>query len=302
MELRHYRYFVALAEEMHFTRAAARLGIRQPSLSQQMNELEAEVGAILYRRSPLGAVLTEAGKVFLDRARSLLAASDLAMSAAQRAARGELGRLRLGFTGSSIFNPLVSSTIKDFKWAYPHVALELRELNTTTLLALLDDGSLDAAFVRPGSMEDHTGTSLLLAEEPLLVALPSEHRFARSKSLRLKDLSDDALIMVPRAMGSSLYDVVIAACRASGFEPVLGQEAPQITSAVNLVAAGLGISIVPAAIAKVKVAGVNYVGFEGRPTMTPLALAWRENDQPGTLRNLVALARNGRPSTTQCND
>ncbi len=299
MELRHYRYFVALAAETQFTRAAARLGIRQPSLSQQMNDLEAEVGVALFRRSPQGAVLTEAGKVFLDRARSLLAASDLAVSAARRAARGELGRLRLGFTASSIFNPLVSSMIQGFRRAYPDVALELRELNTTYLLAQLEDHSLDAAFVRPGQVGEDAGAFLLLEAEPLLAALPDEHRCARSKTINLRDLSDEPLIMLPRVVGPGLYDVVMAACRASGFEPTLGQEAPQITSAVNLVAAGLGVSIVPAAIAQVKVAGVSYVEFEGQPPVASLALAWRDVDQPATLRNLIALARRGGASTTR---
>lgn len=291
MELRHYRYFVAAAEEMHFTRAAARLGIRQPSLSQQMNDLEAELETNLFRRLPQGIELTEAGKVFLEQARSVLTASDVAVLATQRAARGELGRLRVGFTGSSIFNPRVPSMIRSFKQGHPDVTLELRESNTAYLLAQLEEGSLDAAFVRTSLADDYKGAAFLLEDEQLVAVLPMTHPCARFASVSLPDLSGEALIMFPRVIGPSLYDAVILACRRSGFEPILGQEAPQITSAVSLVAAGLGISIVPAAVAQVKIAGVSYISLKGQSPVTNLSLAWREDNQSALLRQFIQLCR-----------
>ena len=287
MELRHLRYFVAVAEERNFTRAAARLGIGQPPLSQQIKDLEGELDVQLFRRLPHGAELTPAGEAFLEQARSVLIGAQQACVAAKRAARGESGRLRLGFTGSAAFNPIVPGTIRGFIRDYPDVGLSLAEMNSRGLLDGLRDGEIDAAFVRD---EGQDGLRFRrIAEENMLIVLPSDHGEARRRSLPLAMLAAERFILYPRSKGPSLYDAITAACRAAGFEPTMGQEAPQMASIINLVATGAGVSVAPASLARIAVEGVRYVAIEGTAPVAPLMLAWRRDARAATLRNFLAL-------------
>src|SRR5262245_9228884 len=168
MELRHIHYFLAVAEEQNFTRAAARVGIGQPPLSQQIKDLEAEVGAPLFHRIPKGAELTEAGRAFLDNVQTIPTQAARAIRAARRAARGEIGSLRVGFTNAAPFNPVVTSTIRAFRRAYPEVDLTLEEANSARLTTGVQEGELDAVFLR--SNEGGDGLQLRpLSEEPMLV-------------------------------------------------------------------------------------------------------------------------------------
>src|SRR5580700_1237906 len=177
VELRHVRYFLAVAEERHFTRAAARVGIGQPPLSQQIKDLEGEVGAALFHRLAHGAELTEAGKAFLAGVKEMPAIAQRATMAARRAARGELGSLRVGFTSTATFNVVVPSAIRNYRRAYPEIYLTLEEANTTPLVIGLQEGTLDAVFLRPGTGTPDTGELQLrrLPEEPMVVALPKRH-------------------------------------------------------------------------------------------------------------------------------
>src|SRR5271166_3463775 len=178
MELRHIRYFLAVAEEQHFTRAAAKVGIGQPPLSQQIKDLEREVGAALFHRLAHGAELTEAGKAFLAGVKDMPLIAERATMAARRAARGETGSLRVGFTASAAFNVVVPSAIRAFRRAYADVELLLEEANTTRLVAGLQDGTLDVAFLRPGAAGSEAFQLRLLSEEPMMVALPVSHPVA----------------------------------------------------------------------------------------------------------------------------
>ena len=289
MELRHIRYFLAVAEEQNFTRAAARVGIGQPPLSQQIRDLEREVGAPLFRRIHSGAELTEAGRAFLEEALTILRHAEEAKTAARRAARGETGTLRVGFTGSAAFNPIVPSAIRAFRRAYPGVALVLEEANTLRLLERLEGGELDAVFIRPGRTDPEGVRLDRLGEEPMLIVMPSNHLLASRRRLPLSALSGESFVLFPRAVGLSLYDEVISACQRAGFEPVLGQEAPQISSVVNLVAAELGVSVVPASISQLKVAGVEYLEIEGDAPLARLALASRRDERSIVVKNFTAL-------------
>jgi DNA-binding transcriptional LysR family regulator len=273
MELRHIRYFLAVAEEGNFTRAAARIGIGQPPLSQQIRDLEAEVGAALFHRVPHGAELTAAGEAFLGEAKASLASAEKAKLAAQRANRGETGKLALGFTASSAFNPVVSATIRRFRAQWREVRLSLTEMNTLALMERLNRGELDATFMRP-SLDDPPGVRLKrLDDEPMVVALPANHPLAKYERLPLALLSKEPFILFPRLVGLSLLDDVVLACRKAGFELTVAQEAPQISSVVNLVAAELGVSIVPASIAQIRLDGVAYRPIDGPPAVARLALA-----------------------------
>jgi DNA-binding transcriptional LysR family regulator len=289
MELRHIRYFLALAEAGNFTRAAAKLGIGQPPLSQQIRDLENEIGAQLFHRVPHGAELTAAGTAFLIEARAAVDAAERAKLAAQRANRGETGRLSLGFTASSAFNTIVSATIREYRRRWPEVRLSLTEMNSNWLMERLMRGEIDAAFIRPG-LEDPGNVRLKrLADEPMLIALPASHPLAKHERLPLSALAGEPFVLFPRTVGLSLYDDIAAACRNAGFELVVAQEAPQIPSVVSLVAADLGVSIVPASIAQIRMDGVAFRPIEGPPLVASLGLAILKSQRAPATDNLTSL-------------
>lgn len=303
IELRHFRYFVAVAEEGHVTRAAARLGIQQPPLSQQIRALEREVGAQLFRRLPRGVELTDAGRTLLEKARLVLSDVDLALDAARRTARGEQGGLVIGFTSSAAFHPLVASVVRLLRQTAPGVTLALREGNTSDLIGELRSERLDAAFVR-SPVERPVGLVVepLLAEE-MLVALPDQHAIAERLAKRsgqgmlegriaLAELAEETFILYRRPSGPGLYDSIIAACRAAGFSPRIGQEAPQMVSTLSLVAAGLGVSVIPASMARLETNGIAYARLDDLPRLTaPLHLAYREEKPSGALERFIDCVR-----------
>ncbi len=291
MELRHIRYFVAVAEELNFTRAAIRLGIGQPPLSQQIKDLEAELGSILFRRVPHGAELTEAGKAFLEQSRRTLASSDNAVIAVQRTARGETGRLNLGFTSSAHFNALLPLTIRDFSRRYPEVELLLEEGNTHALLQGVEAGTLDVAFTHSRSREGMPLNVLPVRVEPLVAVLPVAHRHAGDDAVRLSALSTDTFIMKRRSVGPELHRTVVEACRSVGFEPRLGREAPQLATVISFVAAELGIALVPASMQQVRAPGVIYRPIGDVEASITLCLVWRRVDASKVVQNLVSLVR-----------
>lgn len=290
MELRHLRYFLAVAEAANFTKAAETLGIGQPPLSQQIKALENELQVELFKRTARGAELTLAGAVFAEEAKRVLMDAERAARAAKRAARGETGHLRVGFTGTAAFNEHVSGLIRRFRRKYPEAELSLHEATSGVLLENLEAGQLDVAIVRPIR---RVADSLVLKawlDEPMYVALPKGHSLASRKRINLIDLADEALVQVPRAAGGTLFDEIVAACANAGFEPKLVQPAPQMASAVTLVAAGLGISIVPKSITQVRVAGVQYRPLAAKDLIARLALASRREDPSPVVRNFLALA------------
>ena len=293
MELRHIRYFMAIAEEGTFTRAAARLGIGQPPLSAQIKDLEAEVGVALFHRVPRGAELTAAGQAFFDTIQSVPGQVSAACEAARRAARGETGSLRIGFTGSGAFNSLVPSIIRAYRRAAPGVDLTLEESNSNGLVAALRAGTLDAAFLRPGAVSEEGLRFRIVAEEPMVAAVPSSHRLvtdAPVQGVRLADLAEDFFILTPRELGPSLFETIVQACRAAGFEPKRGLQAPQIASVLALVAAEFGVSIVPASMRDAMSLGVTFLDLRAPAPVAVLALATRRGDRSPAVAAFSALA------------
>lgn len=272
MELRHLRYCVAIADEASFTRASERLRIAQPALSRQIRAIEDEIGVTLFQRLPRGAALTDAGRVFIEEARAVLASVEGAVQKARRAQRGEVGLLRIGFTGSASFNPFVTRAIRDFRRLNPHVEIELVEEATASLLARFTANRLDVAFLRPAPGEVDHLWSMHVLDEPLVVAMPSEHPQAAKKRVDLRALAREDFILYPRENGRALFDLIISVCRDVGFSPKVLQIAPQLTSIVNLVATGIGLSIVPASIAQVTTPGVVYRPFRSAAARAELTL------------------------------
>jgi len=290
MELRHIRYFLALADEQNFTRAAARVGIAQSPFSAQIKDLEREVDAQLFHRVPHGAELTAAGQAFLEVVRVMPNLAAKGTHAARRASRGEVGSLNVGFTASSAFNAVVSNALRSFRRAYPDVYVTLEEANTTRLLRGLEEGTLDAVFLRPNATGIENYQMRHLSDEPLIIALPAAHPLAGQSEIALGDLRSDPLLLFPRPVGPTLYDTVIKAFRDAGVEPILGQTAPQIASLINLVAAAFGVTLVPACMAQVAVAGVAYRAIAGDAPVAQIALATRRGETNAIVRNFVARA------------
>lgn len=290
MELRHLRYFIAVAEERHFTRAAERLGIKQPPLSLQIRQLEQEIGTPLFHRLSRGVELTEAGVMLHDEATRILDQLEQVKARVQRCARGETGRVQLGFAGATYFQPLVPGIVRAYREHYPSVALSPEASNTPRLVAGLRNGEIDVAFVRP-PVSDGDGLAFEpLVNEPMVVVLPESHPHADDPCVPLTLLAPETIILFPRAIGPGLHDTVIASCQQAGFSPRLGQEAPQIPSIVHLVAAGFGVSIVPRSIAQISAQGVRYVDIQGDGPVAPIALAYRRDDRSAVVRNFIALA------------
>lgn len=279
MDLRHLRYFLAVAEELHFTRAAKRLFIGQPPLSQQIRQLEDEVGADLFVRGTRSVKLTEAGQAFMPHAYSALNSAKQAIAAARRAALGELGQLRIGFTSSASFNPNVPAIISSFREAYPDIDLVLVEQATTLLIQELEVENLDVAFLRPSESQRKLLKTYEFLKEPLCVAIPTRHRLSSRNCLRLEELSCDPFVLYPRKNGSFLYDSIITACQSAGFSPKIIQEAPQMGSTVNLVAAGVGVAIVPESMRHLHPDGVVYVHISEPIINTSLWVAHLNQDK-----------------------
>jgi DNA-binding transcriptional LysR family regulator len=294
MDLRHLRYFVAVAEEGHVTRAAERLGIQQPPLSQQIKALEVELEVQLFRRKPRGVELTEAGESLLADARRILDEVAGALAKARRTARGEQGRVALGFTASAPFHPFVTRTIRDFRAAHPLVAMTLEESGTAELVDGLRSERLDVAFVRSAVVDSEGIAVYELLEEPMVAALPASHRLAMAagRPLRLAALAGEPFVLYRRAAGPGLYDAIVGACQAAGFSPRVEQEAPRITATLNLVAAGLGVTLVPQSLAGLQAAAIVYRRLGGPPRLVaPIRLACRRVDHVAAARRFVALVR-----------
>jgi DNA-binding transcriptional LysR family regulator len=298
MELRHLRYFIAVAEEKHVTRAAERLGMQQPPLSQQIRALERELDVQLFRRKPRGVELTDAGSALLTDARAVLSHIDHAFATTKRTARGEQGRISIGFTSSAPFHPFVPRIIRTYREAFPLVSLTLEEGGTMELIDDLRHERIDAAFVRTAIANQEGLVVNPLLEEAMVLALPRAHVLARrraNKGVALKALADETFIVYRRHNGPGLYDAILSACHAAGFSPRVGQEAPRIVSTLNLVAAGLGISLVPESLQRMRMDGVVFRHVAGveRPK-APLYLASRRGETSAAVQRFLELVKRPR--------
>ncbi len=283
MELRHLRYFIAVAEELNFTRAAERLHMAQPPLSQQIQQLEAQLGFQLFRRTKRTVTLTDAGQVFFEEAQKILQQVDRAIQLAQQTSRGELGQLTVGFVSSAAHN-VVPAILQQFRTLHPAVKLELREMTTNEQLQRLREGQIDIGFIRP-PVDDGINSEIVF-REPLIVALPQTHRMAKCDRVELRALKDEPFIMFPRSLAPGLYDPIVSLCQQAGFSPIAAQEAIQMQTIVSLVAAEMGVAIVPASMQNFQRSGVIYKQLQEPSPIVSIALIWLSHPTEAVLRFL----------------
>jgi len=256
IELRHLRYFLAVAETLHFSKAAQNIGIAQPPLSQQIKRLEQLIGHRLFDRTTRGVKLTLAGQLLAERARSTLEKVQDDLAQVRRLGRGEEGTLTVGFSGSVMFTELPAA-IESYRRRYPKVELRLRELATSAQIAALLNGTLDLAFMRDGDPTEGIQIKTWL-EERYIAVLPEAHELAGKRRLRVRDLQKEHFVLFARRMGPLAFDRTIACCERNGFRPNIVQEGTQWPTIVRLVAAGIGVSLAPACMASVAIPGAVY--------------------------------------------
>jgi DNA-binding transcriptional LysR family regulator len=292
MELRHLRYFVTVAETLHFGQAAARLEIAQPSLSHQIRQLEDELQTSLLRRTKRHVELTDAGRMFLEEAREVLARADRAALVARRIGSTEAPRLRIG-VGHCMDHSDVAACIGDFNATHEDVHVELRTMSVPAQLAALSEGRLDVGFVRP-PITDPGLASEVLIKEPLVVALPTDHPLTRRWSVPLRALANEPFVFVLRDAVPVFHDAVLRMCREAGFVPNAPHEVDQLQMMLAMVAAGSGVSLVPEGaqrVAKHRVVFRALQSFEHYIVET--VVAWRRQDASATVKAFVELATQG---------
>jgi len=278
MELRHLRYFVAVAEELHFTRAALRLNMAQPPLSQQIRALEEELGVQLFVRTRRSVALTDAGQALLERSREMLATAQALPQQLQRVARGEVGLLRIGFSSTLPLTKVLRDVVADHRRSHPDVALNLREMHSQLQFDSLRRGELDVGLVRYNERAPEGIRLRLLRRDPLRLVVPAGHRFARRKSVTIADCRDEAFIGFPGDAGTGTGPLLKRLAAQAGFEPRIAQEAREATTQIGLVAAGLGIAVLPAPLEAVRIEGVHYVPLAGEGTMLVMSVATRADE------------------------
>ncbi|MGI4858391.1 MAG: LysR substrate-binding domain-containing protein [Janthinobacterium lividum] len=300
MELRHLRYFLAVADEHQFTRAAARLHIQQPPLSQQIQELEAELGFTVFRRLPRGVELTPAGAAFAQTARAIFVQLEEGRARACRIARGDVGQVRVALTSSAAFHPLAPAAIRAFRSAHPDIVIDLNEINAAEIIEAMSGGRIDVALLRKPNATPAELRFDLLDEERMVLVLPVGHRLlahargepaadasahgARASAasafiaapIALTALADEDFIFVRRPGEPGMYADFVRACEARGFTPAMRHEVPRMLTAINLVATGAGVTVVPASMQRYHQEDVVYRQVAGDRAFTaPLHLVTR---------------------------
>lgn len=290
MELRHLRYFVAVATELHFGRAAKQLHITQPPLSMQIRALEEELGVTLLHRTRRQVSMTRAGKAFLHDARQILERAEQAVLTARRAARGEIGELVVGFISVADYN-LLPLVLREFRRCYPRVTMSLKELTTDAQIAELSEGRIDVGFLLP-PVSEPTIESVPILREPLIAAIPEHHPLASTQGkIPLASLSSAPFIMTPRHMAPGLHDDIVSFCHSAGFSPQVVQEAIQMQTVISLVSAEMGVALIPESLQNLQRTGVIYKRLKEKSPLTEIRLAWRAGDNLPALKLFIQLAR-----------
>ncbi|HFK7979988.1 TPA: LysR substrate-binding domain-containing protein [Klebsiella oxytoca] len=280
IELRHLRYFIAVAEELHFGHAAARLNISQPPLSQQIQILEQQIGARLFARTNRSVSLTDAGKQFLADSRQILSQVEDAAARAARLHHGETGELRIGFTSSAPFIKAVSDTLSTFRHRYPDVHIQTRETNTREQIVPLNEGALDLGLMRNTQLPETLVWERVL-REPLLAMVPRDHPLASQPGVSLRELAREPFVFFDPHVGTGLYDDILGLMRRYDLTPVITQEVGEAMTIIGLVAAGLGVSILPASFRRVQLSEMCWLPIEEQDAVSEMWLVWSKHREQG---------------------
>ncbi len=287
MELRHLKYFVAVAEALHFGRAAKKLNIAQPPLSQQIMNLEEELGIKLFDRSRRNIQMTAAGVYFFKEARQVLLHVEEAAETARRIHHGKAGRLVVGFVGS-VIHTFLPEGLRLFRERFPEVELELHEINTAEQIASLHAKRIDVGFFYTGA-EDSMLASKTLTLAPLMAVLHNKHRLSSRNSVQIKELAHELFIANTRSSEPVVRDAFISLCHSAGFSPKIAQEAGQVQTVLGLVASGLGVCLLPDFIKNIRRPGVQYIPLSGSPPEVKLAVVWRSDNASILVKSFVNL-------------
>lgn len=288
MELRQLTYFVTVAEELHFERAARRLSMTQPPLSQSIKQLEEEIGVKLFERSHRRIRLTRAGEAFLEEARRVMRATDHAVERARRVDRGEWGRLTIGFVGSATYDVL-PRVIRIFREDYPNVAIETWELSTPMQIDALRQKQIDLGVLRP-PVDDPAVQSETVYSTSSVLAVPHKHWITESHSIAWKDLAEEPFVLLSPKTWDWYYREVLACADRAGFKPLVLQEAMEFQTVIGLVAAGMGVAVVPRSAANLHT-DVIYKELRDDIPQADMAVGWRRGDQSSAVMAFVEVAR-----------
>jgi len=298
VELRHLRYFMVVAEERHITRAAARLGLQQPPLSQQIQALESELGTKLFTRGPRGVELTPAGEGFLEEARAVLSGVERAVVRARAASMGQRGRISIGLTTSASLHPGVTRALRAYADSHAAVSLDLHANSAAGLTEALLREEVQVAVIRAAVARPADLIFRELAREHMLMALPAGHHLVRRTAsgapapISLGALAGERLILVRRHAAPGMYSNVVDACHKAGFEPLIVAEVEQMLISINLVAAGVGISLVPASIREIRQEGIVYCPVSDAPSLiAPLTLVYRRGEARPFVTDFIEVSR-----------
>ncbi len=289
MELRHLRYFVAVAEELHFGRAAERLHMTQQPLSQQIRLLETELGVLLFHRTKRRVQLTEPGLAFLGEARLILQKAAQAIDMVRQVAQGESGRLKVGFSGFATYS-ILPKVLRIFRSRFPQVELELEEMTTSVQVQALQDHQIHLGLMIP-PVPDATLTLELILHEPFVVILPETHSLATQPELALRALANESFILVSRHLEPGYYDQCISLFQQAGFSPKVIQKASQKQTILGLVSAGMGVSLAPASIRNIRRTGVVYTTLNAPMSEVELAAVWRQDEPSPILQKFLEVIR-----------
>ncbi len=289
IELRHLRYFTAVAEELHFGRAAERLGIAQPPLSQQIKSLETLVGFALFERRPQ-VRLTPSGEALLEVARRTLSQVEEGLELTRRVGRGEVGKLTVGFA-ASILTTALPEVLRTYREQNRGVELRLRELSSAAQIAALGDGSIDVGFLREGVVQGPDLICEPILREEFVAVLPPAHPFAGREQLALGEMAEEPFVHFPRVVAPALFDQIADACQRAGFRPRVVQEAQEWLTILGLVEAGLGVSVVPASFRRLRWGGVQYRPLAPRREFTDVFVCFRTAPLAPALVPLIEIAR-----------
>jgi DNA-binding transcriptional LysR family regulator len=288
LELRQLRTFLAVAAELHFSRAARRLHVSQPALSQQIRALERTLGAALFDRSSRATELTPAGRVLLDAAPRVLFEAERAQSLVTQAANGAVGLLNVGSVGTALAS-ITPRILRSVRAHFPDLQLEVSQQDTAAQLVALADGNLDVGLVRAAEPTETVAVEHLVSE-PLLAALPSDHPLAGGTSIVPEDLADEPFVLWPRPLGRAFFDIITRYCLDHGFSPRIVAEGADIETQLGLVAAGLGVSLQPSYYANLRPPGVVFLPLEGEVPQIALQVAWRRSDRSPAVAHFVEAA------------